>query len=362
MILLVSPDTDFQTERSIAALVRPSAGSDGPIAQVHRIGRGYRLRTSFDAVRMLRRLAPQTVIHAWGLPALTAAALASSRGTILFSPVGFPSDRQIGWLRAIFAYRDVHCICPTATIRSALLRRGVPIERVHLIRPGVDFSRVKRRRDAELRSRLGLQDEDIAVLAAGESTPAAAHDRGMWAMSMLRLIDPRYRFILWGRGPTTAKLARFANRVSTETAAAVACQRIGNAVQFEDLMTVADVVLVTAKAPVPTLPIATAMAAGLPIVSTVSYTVAELLEDRHNALMVTDPSPRLIAQRVLDLRDQPSLQWQISDTARTEAYEFFSLSRFLHQHRTVYQQVENNQPVEVPEVAPGAGSRFSGRA
>src|SRR5207248_2274587 len=89
--------------------------------------------------------------------------------------------------------------------------------------------------------------------------------------------------------------------------------------EFEALLPAADTVLVTARGPVATLPIAICMAAALPIVSTVTYTVAELLEDRHTSLMVPQPTPRLLAQRVLDLRADPSLQWSIADMARTEA-------------------------------------------
>jgi glycosyltransferase involved in cell wall biosynthesis len=103
------------------------------------------------------------------------------------------------------------------------------------------------------------------------------------------------------------------------------------------------------------------MAAGLPIVSTVTYTVAELLEDRHTALMVPKPEARLIARRVLDLRADPGLQWSIADVARTEAYEYFSLTRFLEQWRGVYRQVAEGKQVEVVEPQPGAGRRFHGR-
>jgi glycosyltransferase involved in cell wall biosynthesis len=95
-------------------------------------------------------------------------------------------------------------------------------------------------------------------------------------------------------------------------------------------------VLVTATGPAPTLPIAMSMAAALPIVSTVTYTAAELLEDRHTAMMVSEPLPREIARRVIELRADPAMQWTIADKARAEAYEFFSLTRFLDAHRKLY--------------------------
>jgi len=77
--------------------------------------------------------------------------------------------------------------------------------------------------------------------------------------------------------------------------------------------------------------------------------------------MVGKRSPRLLAQRLLDVRADATLQWSISDMARTEAYEFFSMSRFLDQHRAIYRQVMEGKPVEVVQPAPGAGLRFHGR-
>jgi glycosyltransferase involved in cell wall biosynthesis len=116
-------------------------------------------------------------------------------------------------------------------------------------------------------------------------------------------------------------------------------------------------VLVTARGGVATLPIAICMAAALPIIATVTATVAELLEDRHTALMCS-AVPRQVARRVLDLLEDSSLQWAIADRARTEAYEYFTQTRFLGQFRSVYRQVVEGDNVDVPEPPPGAGARF----
>src|SRR2546422_7916838 len=89
--------------------------------------------------------------------------------------------------------------------------------------------------------------------------------------------------------------------------------------EFEELTTVADVALVSARAAVATLPISMVMASSVPIVATVTRTVSELLEDRHTALMTSAHKPRLLARRILDLEEEPSMRWSIADLARTEA-------------------------------------------
>jgi glycosyltransferase involved in cell wall biosynthesis len=348
---LVPERTDFQTSRSVASL----AGLAGVTLATQVVSQMPR------AVGNLRRGVPfrPDVIHAWGMRALAAAVLGGG-APVVFSPLSFPTPRVIGWLRAAMAYRDVHVVCPTATQRRACVERGLPLERCHLVRPGVDFSCVRRRRDPELRRSLGFSDDDHVVLAAGESTRAAAHGDAVWTIAIAHYLDPRFKLLLWGRGEGAPTALARARKLAGEAAVAAAEPALGR-VEFDALLPAADAVLVTARGPVATLPIATCMAAGLPIVSTVTYTVAELLEDRHTALMVPRPEPRLIARKLLDLKEDTATQWSIADMARTEAYEYFSLTRFREQFHAAYSQIAAGAKVDIPKPNPGAGRRFHGR-
>jgi len=175
------------------------------------------------------------------------------------------------------------------------------------------------------------------------------------------VLDPRCKLLIWGSGERAAAAVRLGRQLKQESMLAVAEARLGAPVEFEKLLTAADACLVTAALSAPTLPIAICMAAGLPIISVTNYTTAELLEDRHTALMTPSPSPRLLAQRVQDLQGDSTLAWSIADMARTEAYEYFSASRLLDQYRAVYRQMDQNQPVTVPQMPAGAGLRFHGR-
>lgn len=356
---LLGDEPDFQTRRGVDALVREAGpGFAMTVRSVAGDGTG---RGMLGGVAHLRRGASSCdIVHAWGVRALSVAAIAGGH-PILFSPTRFLGPRQVGWLRAVMAHREVHVVCPTATQRRACVERGVALSRCHLIRPGVEFARVRRRRDPDLRRRLGFAEDEHVVLAPGESTRAAAHEDAVWAMSMAHFLDARYRMLIWGRGERAGAAARQAQSLAGQGLLAVSETALGRRTEFEELLAAADTVLVTARGPVATLPIAVCMAAALPIVSTVTYTVAELLEDRHTALMVPRPAPRLIARRLLDLRDDRNTQWSIADMARTEAYEYFSLTRFLDQFRAAYRQVAAGDKVEIPEPPPGAGRRFHGR-
>lgn len=351
---LLEASADFQSHRCAHHL--STQLGEGFEAEIRSIGQRGHYRDAFSAIRDLRRQPGFAMIHCWGGLTLKAA-LMGSRLPLLYSPPPDPDRRQANWLRATAGHRDVQIICPTAAMRHALLTAGVPEGRCHVIRPGVEFARIQRRRDPELRKRLNLAHDDCVLLAAGESTRKAAHEDAVWATSILHVLDGRYKLLLCGRGPRVQACERFARKLGTES-----MLRIGGLPEFEQLLPASDMVLIPATGTVATLPVCIAMAAALPIVSTVTQTTSELLEDRHTAVMVAPRSPRLMAQRILRLREDGAMQWKLTDMARTEAYAYYPLTRFLDQYREVYRQMAEGRAVSVAEPAAAAGPRFHGRA
>lgn len=329
---------DYQTQTAVLQLVR------GPTTTcIRTIGRGGDFSTVLAGLTELRRCECEyDLIHAWGVRALMLAALASEK-PIVYSPCQFPSLPDIRWMRAIMSVRNVQAICPTDTTRRRLVQRGVPIDRCHLIRPGVDFSRIIPRRDLQLRSALGFAGDDFILLAAGESLRPCNHRAAILAAAVLHVFDPRHKLLLWGRGPMVELEKSYALKMLPRHFVVFATDRLGGQITFEQLLSAADAALVTADAPAPTLPVAACMAAGLPIVAVVSETVSEMLEDRHTCLMVGRCTSRLIAQRVLDLHADSRLCRKIADSARAEAYEFFSMTRFVQQCGRVYDMALNRE-------------------
>jgi glycosyltransferase involved in cell wall biosynthesis len=369
---LLSPGADFQLRRTGELIARDVGGEFSVERQ--QLGAGRRL-AALDWLSLRRRTPrpgpgsganpsqqpPVELVHAFGLAALSAAALAGHR-RILFSPMPAISPRALRWLAAVMSYCDVQVICATATQHRQLVTRGVPMQRCHFIRPAVEFSRIRgRRRDTTLRASLGLADEDIVLLAPGESTPPAQHNLAVWTCGILHVLDVRHRLLLWGRGRNAAAATTLARRVNQRRMVVDATAVLGAETDFESLLPAVDVALFTASGPVATLPVAQTMAAALPIVAVTNRLSTELLEDRHTALLVTRATPRLLAQRVLDVLENRDLAWSLGDMARTEAFEYFSASRLLNAYRTVYRQMALGESVSVPTAEAGAGLRFHGR-
>ncbi len=352
---LVPTQADFQTERGSMQLAM-GLGKDFQ-TELRTIGPGGDWPGVVAAARELRKIRGFDVIHVWGTKPLTAAAMAG-RGPLLYSPAPDLQKRSARWLSSIMQYRDVEVVAPSATLRNALMSNGIAPAKCHLIRPGVDFGRIKRR-NPQIRESLGLGNDDLVLLASGESTRGANHRLAAWAAAILGAMDERWKLLLWGRGPDAARVIEFSKRVYRGSMLVVA-EASNRRIEYEELLGACDIALNTAKGAVATLPLALAMAAATPIVSTVTYTAGELLEDHHNALLVPKPSARLLAQRLLDMNQDGGLKWRLTDMARTEAYDYFSLTRFLEQWQTVYRQIAAGEAVEVVE-REGAGARFHGR-
>ncbi|HZZ42030.1 MAG TPA: glycosyltransferase family 4 protein [Tepidisphaeraceae bacterium] len=346
ILLLLDSVADFQTTRCADVLTQ-NPGADFQIT-TRTIGPGGSYLNGPAALYRLRGMRNDfDLIHAFGPQSLSLAAMAT-RLPLLYSPLPVTSRHTIQWTRAISNYRNVQFLCPTSTLRRLHVEAGIPIGNTHLLRPGVDFSRLPRHRpDSDLRACLGFSADDRVILAVGEQSRASHHVAAVWASGILHVLDPRYKLLLWGRGKQVGHLNRLAPKV-----------RQSHMIQFapewdyEKLLAVADVALICAKGLIPTLSIAMTMAAGVPIVSSVTYTTSELLEDRHTGLLVANPSPKLLAKRITDLYDNAHLAWSIADRARAEAYDFFPLTAFLAQYRSVCQQIlsqsQHSQKQETP--------------
>ena len=105
---------------------------------------------------------------------------------------------------------------------------------------------------------------------------------------------------------------------------------------YEDLIAMADALIITPNTDVTTTSIAWAMAASVPVLGSAVYSVAELIAHKHNGLLIKpDPGPTTsvgIASMVTQL-DTLSREKEV---ARGQAYEVFSPRRFVDQHLTLY--------------------------
>ncbi|MGA2443593.1 MAG: glycosyltransferase family 4 protein [Tepidisphaeraceae bacterium] len=283
------------------------------------------------------------IAHAWG-PAELVVAAGAGFPRIIFSPQGLIHPKWLRWIDAIFRRREVEIVCPTSALKDAFISRGAPAGRCQVISPAVDVSRFNGSRE-KLRASLGLADSDMVLLAPGESIREVFHEYSMWAAAILHVLDPQWRFLIWGRGPMVDSLKRFAATVGRDSLLVDAEKRLGRSVDFEQIASVADAALVFADAMAPVLPLSTCMAAGVPIVAAETASSREFLQDETTALLEPSATPRKLAQRMLALQKDPALRRKIAEAARIQAIDRFSVARYVADWRRIYSCLRESNAV-----------------
>jgi glycosyltransferase involved in cell wall biosynthesis len=333
---------DFQTERCLEILKKDFA-RDWSVVSVS-IGPGGDFGNLPAAIYRLRlaRLNQTHIAHAWNETAL-AAAIGAGFLRIIFSPQAPIVPAWRPWIGAIVRHWEMEIACPTNYYRQYFIAQGAQAARCTVIFPAVDRAR-SATRDTNLRKKLGFSDTDCVLLAPGESTPEASHKLALWAAAILKVLDPRWRLLIWGRGAMLPSLERFVETTHLSNLMVSAEQRLGESILFESLPSAADLAFEFAQNAAPVLPVEICMASGLPIVASAAPDSRDFLQDGVNAIVQPDATPRILAQRVIALQKRPDFRAKIAAAAKAHAAELFSTDRSLRQWREIYARVQASNP------------------
>jgi glycosyltransferase involved in cell wall biosynthesis len=341
---LTSTTADLQSSHTAAAIRRAADGAHSDVHVTTRtIGRGGSYRHAGQAAISLRfgRGILFDVVHAFDARSLLAACAGPS--PVVFSPSG-PPPIAPAMLAAAMVYRNGTLIANSTALRRRLVAQGVPAPRCDVIPPPVDLGTIPDGRDESLREALGIARDDRIILAPGESTPSTGHGLALHATSILHVLDPRCRLLVWGRGAGLSRLRHLSKSLRQPEVLVVAEARLGRRIAFEQLLGAANLALITASSITPTLPIALCMAAGLPIVAGAAPVTSELLTDGTTASIAPSLKPRSIAQRVLQMIEDPTGASALGRGAWSEASRRFDARLRADQFLSLYRQVAGVAP------------------
>jgi len=238
----------------------------------------------------------------------------------------------------LLRHRPIEVVCPTSWMKDAFISQGVPASRCRAIYPGLDLARFNGS-NPRLRARLGLADSDFVLLAPGESVREAGHGASIWSAAILNTLDPKWRLLVWGRGPMLGSLRHFARSSNLDRLLVRAEERLREPIDLEELVSAADAAVVFSEHGSPVLPVAACMAANLPIIASRTAELGEFLQDKDTASIQEDSNPRDVAQRTLNLSNNSSLRERLVKGARKEVANRFAPDRFITDWRTVYNSV-----------------------
>lgn len=213
-------------------------------------------------------------------------------------------------------------------------RYSVPEASIHVVHNGVDHEAfspdIRMNLRAEARKSLGLSQDDIAVLYVG----AGFHRKGLDTLiEAIGQLDKQFKLLIVGKG----------NRDAYNDSAhglGIADQLIW-AGQSDDVTrhyAAADVfVLPTRYDPFANSTLE-ALACGVPVITTTSNGVSEILRDGIDGFIVERDSPQDIAERLLALADDENLRERIG-SAGHKAVEPYTWQRTAEQTMAVYDAI-----------------------
>lgn len=357
------------------------------------------------------------LIHCWSVGAMTLASLLFRAQPRVLTLTVQPTSQQVRWLRLITGEvgatakgtngngggsgSPAAILASSSTIRRDVLTGGVAEDVAHVLRPAIDMSRIAPASRGALREGWGIEPGDDArtmVVALPGDPPGAAdavwgmvacrfavetlrsdgiavrllvhpfQRRRLQARRMLRqlgdgglLIDePRVAQpweVLPGCDLALAMSTHGPVRVSGAEARATGSQRPASKELAGGYLGAG----ASAEAGGGGLSLLWAMAANIPITGEATYGISEIVEDRHSALLAKPGQLRTLAHHIRQIITDKHLAWTLRDTARHEAYSYFSRTRYCASLRAVYEQLAAGRAVEVPAMESTGGLRFTGR-
>jgi glycosyltransferase involved in cell wall biosynthesis len=238
-------------------------------------------------------------------------------------------------LRTIARPEGFAVVCSTQWIRRRLIENGVPAECCVVIRPGIDFGAIQKVRKSSLRNDQGIAEDDYVVLLPEPGSRGHSHRAAFWAGSLLNHLEGRYKVIVPGTTREVERIIGFALTLPT----APTLIAPGDAIPVENLVAIADALVVPDTGDVPTTAIAWAMGAGAAVIAAASYAVTELIVSKVNGLLYKHPEGKSPALRIIPLLRDRESQRKVKEAARGQAYEVFSLRRYVDQHIQVYENL-----------------------
>ena len=190
------------------------------------------------------------------------------------------------------------------------------------------FNLLNQYRRGELRQELGFERDDFLVTVPDPVTQGGGQFEACQAIANLRQIIPKLRLVVPGNSPEVRRISRF---VATMPRADV---RIVPESQFpfEQIIPIANALLVTPSGDTSTTSIAWAMGAGVVVIGTAGYAVAEMISNKVNGMLFKHfPGRSMMTPLARCLRDRDTHQ-KVTEVARGQAYEVFGLRRYVEQN------------------------------
>ena len=188
-----------------------------------------------------------------------------------------------------------------------------------------------------LRSSLGITDDERVMLAAGRLSREKAHIDLISAFKLLREQNPQLKskLVIVGDGPERAKLEGTVRSYALESDVIFTGQQSN----VQPFYAIADVFVLPSHSEGSSNVLLEAMAAGVPIIATAVGGVPEMIEDNQSALLVPANDPSALSAAISRLLTDGDLAHRLTSNASALVSNRFSPEEYVRSLTEIYHQV-----------------------
>jgi sugar transferase (PEP-CTERM/EpsH1 system associated) len=286
--------------------------------------------------RLFVRERPDIVhTHAWGtlLEGLLAARLArvpvvihGEHGTLQLRPHQRWLQRR-GWSAAD------RVLSVSSRLAERITREtGFPLERIRVIRNGVDIERFGRVERSSARAILRLPADQPTLVTVGRLVPVKDHETLLQAMAQLRRDGVLPTLAIAGDGPLLEPLKARAAALGLDAQV----RFLGHRPDVEVVLGAADVFVLSSESEGLSNTILEAMASGLPVVATRVGGADEMVRPGQTGYLVAPHSPQGLADALASLVRSPRVRQAMGTAGRRRVEAEFSLAAMVSRYEAMY--------------------------
>jgi glycosyltransferase involved in cell wall biosynthesis len=320
--------------------------------------RGQIDRTVPASIRALAASTGANLIHAHGYKADVYVYLAMRGSTmpLVSTCHTWYDDNRLVWLYGVIDRRVLRryqaVVAVSDDVRQRLLGSGVPANRIHFIRNGIDLRPFT---NATPSLRHLASPSSLLVGWVGRLTYDKGPDIFLHAIAQVRPEYPTAHYLLVGEGPYRPEV----ERLITELALGDVVHLLGQRSDMPDVYASCNFMVSSSRQEGLPMAILEGMAAGLPWIATSVGAVPKVIHAGQNGILILPEDAELLAASMIQIMRSPEDRARMGAAARSLTESEFSAARMAADYLRVYSAAEardNNLIGDVEKVATGGTS------
>jgi sugar transferase (PEP-CTERM/EpsH1 system associated) len=285
--------------------------------------------------RLLRRERPHVLhTHRWATlcEGLIAARLAGVPFVVHGEHGTLETRRHNAFVQRTVWKRVDQVLSVSSRLAERMAREiSFPLDRIKVIRNGVDTTRFRPGGGAAARQALGVSPDALIIGAVGRLVPVKDYPTLLRALALLRERGVAFESIIAGTGPLRDELTALAISLGLANV-----RFLGNRNDIEHVLPAFDVFVLSSSSEGLSNTIQEAMAAGLPVVATRVGGADELVDESGTGLLVPPGNPEALAHALGSLAQDAGRRRSMGDAGRRRAESVFGIDIMIREYERLY--------------------------